>query len=81
LRPEEKAAIRQLDEMLDMGGENVGCVTEPDEFKKRIYRLPEGELRAILNSLDTLLDRTRKEWLPIDPDVKKCCTAYQGKCS
>jgi hypothetical protein len=45
-----------------MGGNNSGCLVEPEEFKKRINEMPEKKLRVVLGSLDWLLEKTRRIW-------------------
>jgi len=49
-------------DLLDMGGDNSGCLVEPEEFKKRINEMPEKKLRQVLGSLDWLLEKTKRIW-------------------
>lgn len=48
--------------LLEQGGRGAGCLTEPEEFKKRINEMSNKQIREITESLDYLLDRTRKWW-------------------
>lgn len=62
MNPNQKQAINQLYQMMDMGGSNSGCLVEPIIFSKRLKILPEQEIRNILQALDTLLDASKAIW-------------------
>jgi len=49
-------------ELLDQGGENRGCVVEPETFKQRIAEMDDAQLREVLNALEGYLWKTRQLW-------------------